>query len=84
MGITIRNCTFAYRCDRKWAELTKSDNPDVRFCNECQKNVYFCRSDDELAEAVKQDRCVAIERSSDQLEVTVPTMGVIELKLRKD
>ena len=45
---TIRNCTFAFKCEAKWEDLEEIDYDDVRFCNTCQKEVYFCHTDDDL------------------------------------
>ena len=65
---TIRNCKFAYRCDRKWEDLdrhyknNKTPLPDdVRYCGECEKAVYKITDDKELIGAIKLNRCVAIE-----------------------
>ena len=58
--LTIRNCKFAYRCSAKWDNLQETDDDDIRFCNDCQKEVFFCDSDDTLITFVKLNRCVAI------------------------
>ncbi len=42
--LTLRNCSFAFKCKANWNDLTKlPDEKDVRFCSECQKNVYYCK-----------------------------------------
>ena len=58
----IRNCKFAYKCPKRWEELQviKHEGPDVRHCNKCEQRVFFCRSDEELAMAIRANRCVAI------------------------
>ena len=58
--LTIRNCKFSYRCSAKWDDLQATDDDDVRFCNDCQKEVFFCDSDDILVAFVKLNRCIAI------------------------
>lgn len=65
--MTIRNCVFAFKCNAKWEEMkvvTEDHIRDieVRFCDSCQKEVYFCSDDDELARNVRLNRCIAIER----------------------
>ena len=60
MKASIRNCKFAFKCPLKWESLAKTTDPDVRFCDECQQEVYFCRSDAELVKAIKLNRCIAI------------------------
>ena len=60
--LTLRNCSFAFECKANWNDLTKlPDEKDVRFCSECQKNVYYCKSDSALARHVKLNHCVAID-----------------------
>ena len=58
--LTIRNCKFAYRCSAKWEDLEETNDDEIRFCNDCQKEVFFCDSDDTLVALVKLNRCVAI------------------------
>ncbi len=60
----IRNCTFAFKCEAKWEQLEKLDYDSIRFCNDCQKEVYFCYDDHELISNIRLNRCVAFERES--------------------
>lgn len=61
MTTYIRNCTFAFKCEKKWALLTQTKNTDVRFCEDCQREVFFCRTDAHLRESIVLNRCVAVE-----------------------
>lgn len=58
--LTIRNCKFAYKCTAKWDNLQETEDESIRFCDECQKEVFFCDSDDTLVSLVKLNRCIAI------------------------
>jgi hypothetical protein len=58
--LSIRNCKFAYLCSAKWEDLQKTDDEEIRFCNACQKEVFFCDSDKTLIAFIKLNRCVAI------------------------
>jgi hypothetical protein len=58
--LTIRNCKFAYKCSAKWNNLQETEDESIRFCDECQKEVFFCDSDDTLISLVKLNRCIAI------------------------
>ena len=58
--LTIRNCKFAYKCSAKWDNLQETEDESIRFCDECQKEVFFCDSDDTLISLVKLNRCIAI------------------------
>ena len=67
----ITNCEgrFAINCPKLWANLQTTENVQVRFCNVCRKNVYFCRTDDELDAHSKQNHCVAIYDSDLESEM---------------
>jgi hypothetical protein len=58
--LTIRNCKFAYKCSAKWDNLQETEDESIRFCDECQKEVFFCDGDDTLISLVKLNRCIAI------------------------
>ncbi len=60
--LTIRNCVFSFKCSAVWEQLEDTDNEAVRFCQDCQREVYYCDTDDELVAAVKLNRCVAFEK----------------------
>jgi hypothetical protein len=66
MGNTLRNCVFGFKCTAKWNDLDRTSNRSIRFCQECQKEVHLCLRDEELAEAIKLNRCVAIEGLHDE------------------
>lgn len=59
---TIRNCTFAFKCEAKWEDLELLDYDDIRFCNACQNEVHFCHNDEDLVKNIHLNRCVAINR----------------------
>lgn len=58
--LIIRNCKFSYQCKAKWNALIETDDDEIRFCNDCQKEVFFCDSNDTLITFIKLNRCVAI------------------------
>ncbi|CAN6133892.1 hypothetical protein MCETRH20_00910 [Methylophilaceae bacterium] len=65
MTIKIRNCVFGFRCAQKWDEMEETSRDGVRFCKECEKDVYLISSEDKLLEAITLNRCVAIEVPKD-------------------
>ena len=66
MDVSIRNCQFAFRYDKKWDDLTQPWSwPKVRFCDDCRKSVHLCETDDELVDAIKNNRCVAIPKNTE-------------------
>ena len=59
-NIALRNCQFAFRCSKTWESLGATDKNQVKFCNDCDREVYFCATDQELSEAIEKNRCVAL------------------------
>ena len=57
---TIRNCIFQFKCSARWEDMIPV-TPTVRFCGECQKEVFYCSSDEDLAYNVRLNRCIAIK-----------------------
>jgi len=57
----IRNCVFAFKCEQKWDDMKPTRIHDVRFCLTCQREVFFCRTDQQLREAITLNRCISIE-----------------------
>lgn len=66
--LTIRNCVFTFKCDAKWEDLDEVISDDyldiekIRFCSNCQKEVFLSESDAELVKNIRLNRCVAIIR----------------------
>ena len=58
--LTIRNCKFAFKCSAKWDDLQETADEYIKFCDDCQKEVFFCENDDDLVAQVHLNRCVAI------------------------
>ena len=81
-SLTIRNCVFGFKCDKNWGELTHTESGGVRFCQSCQKEVFFCESDDELVKYVRLNRCVAMYKEEGFGNMT--TMGYININPASD
>ncbi len=71
-NVTLRNCTFAYKCTKQWEKLEETDQKSIRFCYDCQNEVYYCEDDQELLKSIKLNRCVALFRNQ-----TIHEMGLI-------
>lgn len=56
----IEDFGFLAVCPVKWSDMSPAD-PDVRFCDTCQKQVYLCASASEFAMHTDQGHCVAVE-----------------------
>lgn len=55
----IRNCSWGYKSEKTWDSLIATDKRNVRFCDDCDKEVYLCKTKPELADSVLLNRCVA-------------------------
>lgn len=48
-------------CHKKWNEMQPTENSKVRFCEDCEKNVYFCDNIVEARELGYQGCCIGID-----------------------
>lgn len=71
---TLRNieCTFEFKCDKQWDDLETQVASNIKFCKQCQKDVYLCKTQEELDLARSLGRCISIER----VEIRMFTTGV--------
>jgi hypothetical protein len=77
MPINLRNCVFGFKCTNKWGSLNATANEDIKFCEDCQKEVYFIEDLFSLEEAIALNRCVAINTTSESDEIVKVTVGMI-------
>ena len=40
----VEGCRFRFKCPKKWPQLKETDNRSVRFCDECRREVFYCKS----------------------------------------
>ena len=77
MAINIRNCVFGFKCTNKWAGLNNTAIEDIKFCEDCQKEVFFIEDLVSLEKAIALNRCVAINTSLENDEIVKITVGMI-------
>ncbi len=56
---TIIHCEFEFKCSLDWKNLKLTNDPKVRYCEECKKNVNLCTSNEEIDESWEKGLCVA-------------------------
>jgi uncharacterized protein (TIGR02996 family) len=58
----IEGCSnlFTFRCPRKWEQLRTTEDAEVRYCDGCERNVYYCGSVREAQKHAYRGECVAI------------------------
>ncbi|EAR62225.1 hypothetical protein [Neptuniibacter caesariensis] len=52
-------CKINFKCPESWGDLDKTDDPLVRQCGKCAKNVHYCATESEL-ELADEEWCVAV------------------------
>ena len=58
----IQQCPLAKRCRARWEKLEPVKGEDaIRFCGACERSVYLCQTDEDLAKHSALGRCVALE-----------------------
>ncbi len=55
---SVSNCSFKFRCPKRWEDLEKTKFHNIRFCNMCLERVFFCRSESEVSWATQAGLCV--------------------------
>jgi hypothetical protein len=63
--LLIDNCSaadFELLCPKTWGSLRPGHVDSVRHCDACNRNVYLCRSDDDLKLYDSLGYCVAISQ----------------------
>ncbi|MEM9948941.1 MAG: hypothetical protein AAF810_23150, partial [Cyanobacteria bacterium P01_D01_bin.36] len=70
----ILNCVFSFQCPQTWEALEQTEDGNRRFCQECQKDVHYVDSMQDLHKAQVAGHCVAanIHRS----ESYPPVLGM--------
>lgn len=51
--------SLSYTCTLKWIDLDATENPDVRHCLKCKRNVYHIKTGSDISIAVENGACVA-------------------------
>ncbi len=64
MTTTVQiSCTFEFQCPKQWDALKETSDKSVRFCDQCDHNVYFCTTDEQILKAGSEGKCIAYESS---------------------
>ncbi len=55
----VLNCPMEYICSKSWFDLELVDQPNIKFCDTCNREVHFCQTDEELQNALTNNLCIA-------------------------
>ena len=72
----VPNCKLAFECPEDWDAMQPTADVGIRFCNQCDRTVHFCDSDELLRIAVRNGWCVAIPIRSEDSREFVPVPGL--------
>ena len=63
-GEKVQNCSFKFRCTKKWSDLRVINGLEntIRSCEDCNQIVYFVESEQDLAYRVLNSECVAVSK----------------------
>jgi len=81
----VENCEpqFKFQCPKRWDRLQPTDQVDVRFCEACRKEVYYCPNLSQARDHAWQGHCVAVQlglpRTPGDLEPPRMLVGVIRV-----
>lgn len=54
----LKSYVFKFECSQNWDDLTETDDESVRYCGNCQTDVFSVQNDAELFSNAKKGRCV--------------------------
>lgn len=54
---------FSFNCPIRWEHLSSTNDPDIRFCDHCQSNVFRCATPERFYELAQENSCIAIDET---------------------
>ncbi|WP_439630713.1 TIGR02996 domain-containing protein [Gemmata sp.] len=52
---------FEFVCEKRWDELTATDDDAVRFCGQCKETVHYCDTIADARQSAELGRCIAVD-----------------------
>ncbi|QDD11008.1 hypothetical protein [Candidatus Methylopumilus planktonicus] len=68
--VDIRNCSFGFKCNQRWKDLLKRKEKNIKYCHECEREVYLIETNEELMRVIKFNHCAAIKVRYDEIPQT--------------
>lgn len=66
-------CHMEIQCVMTWEGLEKTDDPEVRYCFMCKKNVYWVNTPKEFYKKAFEGKCVASFFENEPPSIGVPS-----------
>ena len=54
------SCDFSFQCPKMWEGLSSTDNPSIRHCSECDRDVHLALTEEDFRRNVDEGHCVAV------------------------
>ncbi len=64
-------CMMKLICPQEWGNLKSTDRKNVKHCQVCAKDVYYCGNADDLELAIQAKHCVAFPAKTVSRKTTV-------------
>jgi uncharacterized protein (TIGR02996 family) len=68
----VEGCQFRFRCPKKWEQLKVTEEPAVRMCDTCKREVLYCKSIPEARRFIQLGCCVAVDARVERREGDLP------------
>lgn len=78
------NCEMAYDCPEVWRDLHQTDNPTVRLCPKCNRNVTFCTNQEQLDDLATRGACVAFYEQRTRTKNPHARLGLPKYRFDED
>ncbi|MBP3957599.1 TIGR02996 domain-containing protein [Gemmata sp. G18] len=79
---------FTFVCDKNWDEMTPTEDPTVRQCEQCHQAVHYCDTITTAREHADQDHCIAIDlgiiRRESDLEPRRDWLGRVSAEMLRE
>ena len=74
MNFNIENCEYKvkYKCPLEWKNLKETKDSKIRFCDECNKNVYRCKTKKDINKHIELNHCIALDEPTHTMGVMLP------------
>ncbi len=77
--VDIENCEFTFQCTAQWGDMKPTKIKSVRHCGDCQRDVHYCATYDELKAAVDKNYCVAVDAADRPDQMVMGEMFPLKL-----
>jgi len=64
----MTNHQLSFVCKKQWHELAVTSLPDIRYCDDCHKQIFVVKTEAEFLAASALQHCVAISDSNGFIE----------------